>query len=115
MKGRAAGSAGKLRRKVSNRLSDTGGLRGVLGGGDGQVALHGVRDGDGAVVGEGLVVGLDGARVVEVVDHQPGGLAQAFGRGVAGPVQALEAGAVAEVEARDRVDRPRAGTLGAEV
>src|SRR5262245_9538324 len=105
MKGRVAATTGKPRRKISNRLSDTSGLRGVPDGGDGQLALHGVRGDDGAVIGEGLVVGLDGAWVVEVVDHQPGGLAQAFGRGVAGPVQPLEAGAVAEVEARNRIDR----------
>ena len=70
---------------------------------------------DRALVGEGLVVGLDEAQIVEVVDHQPVRLAQALGRGVAQPVEPLQPGAVAEMEAGDRVDRLAAGTLGAQV
>jgi hypothetical protein len=44
-------------------------------------------------------------QVVQVVHHQAERLLQALGRRVAGPVEAFHAGAVAEVEARHRVQR----------
>src|SRR5918911_1323689 len=66
------------------------------------------------MIGKGLMIGLDGAEVIEVVDHQPGTLAQAFGRGVTEPIQPLEASPVAEVKAGDRVERLAILSLGAE-
>src|SRR3990167_2242724 len=52
---------------------------------------------------ETVVAGLDAGQVVEVVDHQAGGLLQSLGRQVGLGVEALEPGAVVEVEARHRV------------
>jgi len=52
------------------------------------------------------VVALDLFQVVAVVDHQRVRLAQALERGVGQPVDPIEAGAVAEMEARHRIERP---------
>ena len=70
-----------------------------------QGRAHRVGGGDPALLGQRLVVLLDLAEVVEVVDHQPVRLAQPVRRDVAEEVQPLEPRAVAEVEARHRVDR----------
>src|SRR6185369_2225191 len=67
-----------------------------------------------AVVRERLVVALDGAEVVEVIDHEAGTLGEALLAGVGHPMQALEAGAIAEVEACDRIDRLSRRILGVE-
>jgi hypothetical protein len=60
-------------------------------------------------MGEGLVVGLDGLRVVQLVDHDPVRFLDPARRDVAEPIDAFEPGAVATVETRDRID----GTLRA--
>ena len=52
---------------------------------------------------EGLVVGLDRFRVVEVIDHDAVGLLDAARCEIAQPVHPFERGAIAEMEARDRV------------
>ncbi len=75
----------------------------------------GFRGDDGALVGESLVVGLDKTQIVEIVDHQPVRLAQALGRDIAQPVEPLEPGTIAEMEAGHRVDRLPAAALGAEI
>src|SRR5580704_1179039 len=67
------------------------------------------RRGDGAVLRIGLVVLFDVAEVVEIVHHQPVRLAApAFGE-IARPVEPFEAGAVAEMEAGDRIERGAGG------
>ena len=63
-----------------------------------QLAFDRLRGGDGAVVGKGLMVGLNKAQVIEVVGHEPGCLAHALGGGVPEEVQPLQAGAVAEMD-----------------
>src|SRR4051812_48217926 len=70
-----------------------------------QLALDRIRGDYGAVVGECFMVGLNEAQFVEVVDHEPGGLAHALGRSVAEKVQPLQASAVAEMEPGKRVER----------
>ncbi len=55
--------------------------------------------------GEGLVVLLDVVEVVEVIDHQPVRLRRPFSETSPRPVDALEPRAVAEMEARHRIDR----------
>src|SRR6185369_18069893 len=67
-------------------------------------ALHfGTRD-DLVLVRERYVVALDSGKVVQIVDHEASALAQAVVADVAHPVQALEARAVAQVEAGDGID-----------
>src|SRR2546427_11428636 len=61
------------------------------------------RSGDRPALRVGFVIALDLLEIVEVIDHQPVRLAQAFRRSVGEPVDLLEPGAVAEVEAGDRV------------
>ena len=70
-----------------------------------QLALDRIRGDYGAVVGERFMVGLNEAQFVEVVDHEPGGLAHALGRSIAEKVQPLQASAVAEMEPGKRVER----------
>src|SRR3954454_3486437 len=70
-----------------------------------QLALDRIRGDYSAVVGERFMVGLNEAQVVEVVDHEPGGLAHALGRGVAEEVQPLQASAVTEMDPSKRVER----------
>src|SRR5215212_11552444 len=70
-----------------------------------QLTLDRIRGGYGVVVGECFMVGLNEAQIVEVVDHKPGRVAHALGRGVAEEVQPLQAGAVAEMEPGNRVKR----------
>ena len=103
----AAGSA-----MLSDEEGEEIGVHGVLrmrgvrtAGAGGRCRAHRVGGGDPALLGQRLVVLLDLAEVVEVVDHQPVRLAQALRRDVAEEVQPLEPRAVAEVEARHRVDR----------
>src|SRR6218665_699817 len=59
--------------------------------------------GDHLAMHETLVVVFDVVQVVEVIDHQRVRLLQALARQVAGPVQPLQACAVAEVELGHRV------------
>src|SRR5262245_21301639 len=75
--------------------------------------LHGIRRHYRAVLGVGLVVSLDALEIVEVVHHQAVRLAERLAGGVGEPVDLLEAGAVAEVEACHRV--ARRSVLGAGV
>src|SRR5262249_23460335 len=56
------------------------------------------------MVGKSLVVLLDVVETIEVVDHDPRGLAYAFGGEIAEPVDPFQPRAVAEMEARHRVD-----------
>src|SRR3546814_1677659 len=56
------------------------------------------RRGDAATVGIGLVIAVDLAQLVEVVDHDAAGLPQAVRRRVAEPVQPLQACAVGRSE-----------------
>ena len=51
------------------------------------------------------MVRLDMVERVKVVDHQAVGLLHALARGIAQEIQAFQAGAVAEMEAGDRIDR----------
>ena len=60
---------------------------------------------DPAVLGVALVVAFDLVQAVHVVHHQASRPAHAAQRGVAQPVQTLQAGAVAEMETRDRIER----------
>src|SRR5687768_11246537 len=60
-----------------------------------------------------LVIGLDIAEAVEVVDHDPGGLLHPLRRHVTEPVEPLDARAVAEMEIRDGIER--AARTGAHV
>src|SRR6202166_534917 len=62
------------------------------------------RTHDGPVTHEGLVVVLDAAMVVEIVDHDAEGFLDRTGCGVAEPIDPFEPRAVAEVKARYRVD-----------
>src|SRR6185437_17167315 len=68
------------------------------GGGRRQQGVDGRRAHDGAVAREGLVIGLDRIGIVEIVDHEAEGFLDAARRDVAEPVDALEPGAVAEME-----------------
>src|SRR6516164_1600251 len=61
------------------------------------------------------MVFFDEAQVVEIVDHQAFSFAQAFGRCVTEPVQTFQTGAVAQMKARDRVDRLSTWCLGTNV
>src|SRR6266851_5124326 len=70
---------------------------------------------DGAVAHEGLVVGLDRLGIIEVIHHDAAGLRDAAARDVAEPVDALEPGAVAEMEARHRVGWPGAAGRAGEI
>ena len=56
-----------------------------------------------AIVGKGLVVPFDLFQVVAVIDHDAVRLAQPLFRDVAQPIDALQPGAIAEMEARHRV------------
>ena len=70
--------------------------------------------GDDALLRVGLVVLLDVVEIVAVVDHQAVRLLQgALGR-VAEPVEPFQPRAVAEMEARDRVDRQAAAVARAQ-
>src|SRR6202011_3120653 len=62
------------------------------------------RTHDGPVTHEGLVVVLDAAMVIEIVDHDAEGFVDRTARGVAAPIDPFEPRAVAEVKARYRVD-----------
>ncbi len=53
----------------------------------------------------GLVVGIDIAQLVAVVHHHGVGLLEAVGAGIGQPVEALDDGAVAEMEMRHAVER----------
>jgi hypothetical protein len=59
---------------------------------------------DGAVVRKSFVISLDEPQVVEIIDHEPGGLAQAFARGIAEEVQSLQPGPIAEMETSHRIE-----------
>jgi len=65
----------------------------------------GVGRDDRAVLGVGFVVLLDIAQIVEIIDHQAEGLPAAAIGQVGRPVEPFQAGAVAEVETGDRVER----------
>jgi len=52
-----------------------------------------------------FVVGLDIVELIQIIDHQPGGLPQAVFGDVGEPVEALQPRAVAEMKARDAVRR----------
>src|ERR1700686_3887097 len=62
------------------------------------------RTHDGPITHEGLVVVLDAAMVIEIVDHDAEGFLDRTACGVAEPIDPLEPRAVAEVKARYRVD-----------
>src|ERR1700681_610481 len=62
------------------------------------------RTHDGPVTHEGLVVVLDAAMVVEIVDHDAEGFVDRTARGVAAPIDPFESRAVAEVTPRYGVD-----------
>ena len=79
-----------------------------------QQRMHLARGGDHPLVLVGLVVLLDVLELVAVVAHQAVRLAQALRRDVALPVDALEARAVAEMEARHRIDGVAVHGLGVE-
>ena len=74
-------------------------------------ALHVGDATDGAALRIGLVVLLDLVEIVEVVHHQPVRLLDGALGGVGEPVDALEPRAVAEMEARHRIDRQAARVL----
>src|SRR3981081_633232 len=65
------------------------------------------RTHDGPVTPKGLVVVLDAVMVVEIVYHDAEGFLDAAWRVVAEPIDTFEPRAVAEVEARYRVDAYR--------
>ena len=67
-----------------------------------------------ALVHVGLVVLLDVLELVAVVAHESVGLAQALRRDIPLPVDALQAGAVAQVEAGHGIDGMAVGGLGVE-
>src|SRR5258705_13734453 len=62
------------------------------------------RPHDDPVTHEGLVVVLDAAMVVEIVDHDAEGFVDRTARGIAEPIDPFEPRAVAEGKARYRVD-----------
>jgi hypothetical protein len=64
-----------------------------------------VRGDDRSGIGKCLMILLDEAQVVEVVDHQALTLTDAFRRCIAEPVQPLQPCAITQMEARDRVNR----------
>src|SRR5512145_2811408 len=72
-----------------------------------QQPLHAVRHRDPALARERLVVLFDVVQFVQIVDHQPARLLDPARARVGEPVDALQARAVAEVEPRNRVERPR--------
>jgi hypothetical protein len=57
------------------------------------------------LLGKGLVVRFDLVQRVKIIDHQPVGLLHAFLGAIAEKIQTLELRAVAEMEARDRIER----------
>ena len=79
-------------------------------GGPQQTAARNRRSHDGAALRIGLVVLLDVVEIVLVVHHQPVRLRDAALGGVGEPIDALEPRAIAEMEARHRIDAavPRA-------
>src|SRR6516162_2251168 len=99
-----------------NRFSDMTVLRkDEIRGKGKQVSLDWVRGDDSSGIGKGLMVLFYEAQVVEIIDHQSLSFAQAFGRCVTEPVQTFQTGAVAQMKARDRVDRLSTRCLGANV
>src|SRR5581483_9595989 len=86
-------------------------LRGGLGSRPSRQALHRRGGDDLAFAAIGLMVGLDVGEPVAVVDHDPGRLPQPPLRRVAEPVELLDAGAVRQVEMRDRVERAAAASF----
>ena len=70
-----------------------------------QQVAHCRQGHDGAVGGVGFVIGLDIGQLVAVVDHQSGRLPEALGRGVAQPVETLDASPVREMEMSHPVER----------
>src|ERR1700730_5858023 len=79
-----------------------------------QELLHRARGGDLALVGVGFVVLLDIVEAIEIVDHDAGGLAKSLPREVTKPVDPLQPCAVADVEARHRIDQPALRRAGFE-
>src|SRR5712671_665820 len=73
-----------------------------------EIAKRG-RGGDPPFAAISLVIDLDIAQAVEIVDHYTGGLLQALGGDVAQPVEPLDARPVAEVEMGNRIERPAGG------
>src|SRR5215472_6914236 len=67
--------------------------------------LDRARGGHRAGIRIGLVILLDVAEIIEIVHHHPVGLLQPALRQIRRPIDAFEAGAVAKVKARDRIDR----------
>src|SRR6516165_2131292 len=53
-----------------------------------------------------LVIGLDIAQAIEIIDHDPSRLLQALGGNVAEPIEPLDPRPVAEVEMGDRIEGP---------
>ena len=58
---------------------------------------------------------LDLRAIIAVVHHQTRGLRQPPRRAIGQPIDALDAGAIAEVEAGDRIDRQPVGVTGGQV
>ena len=80
----------------------------IFSAGSQQVADR-ARSSDPPFTAIGFVIGLDIRQAIEVVDHDAGGLLQAFGRSVAEPIQSLDPRAVAEMKKCHRVQRPTGG------
>src|ERR1700730_4674974 len=73
-----------------------------------EIAKRG-RGGDLPFAAISLVIDLDIAQAIQIVDHDTGGLLQALGGDIPEPVEALDARPVAKVEMGNRVERPAGG------
>src|SRR5262249_12171871 len=80
-------------------------LRNMSGGESVKAALYVIGGDNSSRFSKHLVVCFDVAWVVKIVDHQACSFAHAFRRGVTEPVQTLKSRAIAEVKARDRINR----------
>src|SRR5262245_61017738 len=67
--------------------------------------LDRARGDDLAIIGVGLVVLFDVIETIEIVHHDAGGFAQALWREIAEPIDPFQPRAIAEMEARDRIDQ----------
>src|SRR5262245_45911528 len=76
--------------------------------------MHMAGGGHRALVYIGLVVLFDVLELIAIVAHESVRLAQALCRDIPLPIDALETGAVAEVETRDGIDRLALGSLDVE-
>ena len=74
-----------------------------------QQFLHHARRRHHVLVGEGLVIAFDLGEIVLIVDHHAVGLGEALLRQIAHRIDPFEPRAVAEMEARDRIDDASVG------